>query len=246
MGATVKVRIAHWAYVSYRWRDGEIARPLSGEGRPMNRVKRRTLGALGLALMLAISSSAAQEPKLVRVRGTIEKIDGDLMTVKARDGTELKLKLRENASIRAIVPAKLSDIGSSTNVGITSIPQPDGSLRASELRIFPTDQSFTSSNGPWDSMPNSSMTNGSVQTSVAAVDGQVLTVTYKTGDRTEEKKIKVTPQTIITRYEPAPTAILPAGSKASTITHRLYCHRYVAVTRDEDDRNFEVRLCELS
>ena len=180
----------------------------------MHELTRRNFSASGLALMLAGSSSFAQQPpQNVRVRGTVEKVEGDMVTVKSRDGAELKLKLKDNAVVRAVIPAKLTDIKAGGNVGITSSPQADGGLSAIEVHIFPAGLNINATHFAWDLMPNTFMTNGPVQQSVAAVDGQVLTVQYKSGDKTEEKQIKVTPKTAIVTYEPASKAELKPGAK---------------------------------
>jgi hypothetical protein len=180
----------------------------------MNKLTRRTFSASGLALMLAGSASFAQQPpQNVRVRGTVEGVDGDIVTVKSRDGAALKLKLKDGATVRAVIPAKLTDIKAGNSVGITSAPQADGSLSAIEVHIFPAGQNVNAVHFAWDLMPNTFMTNGPVQTSVAAVDGQVLTIQYKAGDKVEEKQIKVTPKTTIVGYEPATKADLKPGVK---------------------------------
>jgi hypothetical protein len=179
----------------------------------MNKLTRRMFGASGLALMIAPSASFAQQPPPVRVRGTVEGVDGDIVTVKSRDGASLKLKLKEGATVRAVVPAKLTDIKAGTSVGVTSAPQADGSLSAIEVHIFPAGQNINQAHFAWDLMPNTFMTNGPVQTSVAAVDAQVLTVQYKTGDKLDEKQIKITPKTSIVGYEPATKADLKPGVK---------------------------------
>jgi len=179
----------------------------------MNKLTRRMFGASGLALMLAPAVSFAQQPPPVRVRGTVEGVDGDIVTVKSRDGAQLKLKLKEGATVRAVIPAKLTDIKAGTSVGITSAPTADGSLSAVEVHIFPAGQNINQAHFAWDLMPNTFMTNGPVQTSVAAVDAQVLTVQYKTGDKVDEKQIKVTAKTSIVGYEPATKADLKPGVK---------------------------------
>jgi hypothetical protein len=164
-------------------------------------------------LTLALTAVSAQAQN-VRVRGTIEKLDGNTLSVKSRDGADLKLVLKDNARIAGVVKASLADVKASTNVAITSRPRSDGTLEAVELRIFPAGQPFNSFHGDWDLMPNSFMTNGSFQTSVAAVDGQVLTVEYKLpGDKTDVKKILVTPKTIIATTTPATKADLKPGLK---------------------------------
>jgi len=173
---------------------------------------RYRLGALGLALSVTCGVASAEE--LVRVRGTIEKFDGSNIMVRSREGIELKLVLRDNVLIGGVVKASLSDIKSDANVAITSRPRADSTLEAVELRIFPAGQPFNSFHGNWDLMPNSFMTNGSLQTSVASVDGQVLTVKHKVpGKPDEEKRIIVTPKTIIAAVVPGTKADLRPGLK---------------------------------
>jgi hypothetical protein len=163
------------------------------------------LAIAGIVAALGATTEAAQAQN-VRVRGAIESVDGNTVMVKARDGASLKLVLKDNASVRGVVKASLADVKASTNVAITSRPRADGTLEAVELRIFPPGP-FNSFHSDWDLTPGSFMTNGAAQTSVAAVDGQVLTVEYKIPpDKTDVKKILVTPKTII--------ATTVAGSKA--------------------------------
>src|SRR4051794_36358283 len=161
-------------------------------------MRKMTSTILGAAVVAAFAlTSVSAQAQNVRVRGTIEKLDGDMLSVKSRDGAELKLKLKGDARIGGGVKASLTDVKADTNVAITSRPRAEGTLEAVELRIFPPGP-FNSFHGDWDLMPNSFMTNGSMQQSVAGVDGQVLTVKYKVKDKPdEEKKIVVTPKTIV-------------------------------------------------
>jgi len=166
-----------------------------------------------VAAAFGLSSVSAQAQN-VRVRGAIEKLDGNTLVVKSRDGADLKLTLKDNVRVGGVVKAKLADVKPDTNVAITSKPRPDGTLEAVELRIFPAGQPFNSFHGDWDLIPNSFMTNGSLQTSVAGVDGQVLTVKYKVQNKPdEEKKIVVTPKTIIATTVPGNKDDLKPGLK---------------------------------
>jgi len=170
------------------------------------KTKLRVLAVAGVVAAFAATTAQAQN---VRVRGTIESVDGNTVLVKSRDGASLKLVLKDNANVRGVVKASLADVKAATNVAITSRPRADGTLEAVELRIFPAGLPFNSFHGDWDLTPGSPtfMTNGAAQTSVAGVDGQVLTVEYKIPpDKTDVKKITVTPRTII--------ATTVAGSKA--------------------------------
>src|SRR5262245_55312096 len=160
---------------------------------------RRTItGALAATAVVAAFAVTSAQAQNVRVRGAIEGVAGNVVTVKARDGATLKLTLKDNANIRGVVKASLTDVKAGNNVAITSRPRPDGTLEAVELRFFPPNLPFNSFHGDWDLMPNSFMTNGALETSIAAVDGQTLTVKHKVqGKPDEEKKILVTRNTII-------------------------------------------------
>jgi hypothetical protein len=177
------------------------------------RITSQLFAAAILAATVALGSACAQAQN-VRVRGAIEKLDGNTLTVKSRDGAELKLTLKDNVRIAGVVKAALTDVKPDNNVAITSKPRPDGTLEAVELRIAPAGQPFNSFHSDWDLMPNSFMTNGALQTSVAGVDGQVMTVKYKVqGKPDEEKKIVVTPKTIIATTVPGTKDDLKPGLK---------------------------------
>jgi hypothetical protein len=168
----------------------------------------RTLGLA--ALVLAALGCAANAQDTVRVRGTIERVEGPVYVVKARDGAELKITLMDNGIVVAILKASLADIKPGLFVGSTGMPQPDGSQKAIEVHIFPEAMRGTGEGHyPWDLQADSTMTNANVEESVAGVDGQTLTLKYKTG----EKKIIVTPQTAIVTYSPGDKADLKPGTK---------------------------------
>ena len=177
------------------------------------RITSRVCVVAMLAATFALGSASAQAQN-VRVRGTIEKVDGNTLVVKSRDGAELKLTLKNDVRIGGVVKASLADVKPDANVAITSRPRPDGTFEAVELRIAPAGQPFNSFHSDWDLMPNSFMTNGSLQTSISGVDGQVLTVKYKVqGKADQENKIVVTPTTTIATTVPGTKADLKPGLK---------------------------------
>jgi hypothetical protein len=149
-------------------------------------------------------------PPAVRVRATITSIDGGVLTVKARDGAEMKLKLADNAPVNEVVKASLADVKIGTYVAVTGMPQPDGSQKASALYIFPEAQrGVAEGHRPWDFAPNSTMTNATVDSQTTGVDGQTITVKYKDG----EQKVLVTPATEITVATKKSAADLKSGQK---------------------------------
>jgi hypothetical protein len=172
----------------------------------MKKLSRRALAVAGFVLFCAASPLLAQQP--VRLRGTIERMDGPVFVIKARDGAEQKLTLADNPLFVAIVKSTVADIKPGMFVGSTAMPQPDGSLRAIEVHIFPPSMRGTGEgHRDWDLKPKSTMTNANVEQTVAGVDGQMLTVKYKGG----EKKLVVTPETSVVTYEPGDKSELKPG-----------------------------------
>jgi hypothetical protein len=156
----------------------------------------RLLAASSFALCFALPASAQDT---VRVRGTVERIEGPVYIVKTRDGSEVKLVATEDKPLFvAIVPATMKDIKQGMYVGSAGMMQEDGTQKAIEVHIFPESMRGTGDGHyDWDLLPKSKMTNGSVEQAVTGVDGPVLHVKYKDG----EKKLMVTPQTVVVTYE---------------------------------------------
>jgi uncharacterized low-complexity protein len=167
------------------------------------------LAATAAAMTLAAASTAsAQQP--VRVRGTIAAVDGSNLTIKSREGADVKAKLTDNAMIVAVVKASYADIKQGSFIGVTGMPQPDGSQRCMEVHIFPEAMRGTGEgHRAWDLQPNSTMTNATVEQMVTAVGDNTLTLKYKDG----EKKIAVGPDCPIVTYAPGDKAELKPGAK---------------------------------
>jgi hypothetical protein len=170
------------------------------------------LAAAAAGLTIALGSVAwAQDAKPVRVRGTIEKVDGNTITAKQRDGSEVTIKLADTPRITAMTKAQLSDIKEGSFIGVTAMPQPDGSQKAIGLHIFMDAQRGVVKTGftPWDREPGSTMTNADVGSKVEAVDGQTLMVKYTDG----EKKVVVPPNTPVVRFNPGTKDDLKPGAQ---------------------------------
>jgi hypothetical protein len=172
---------------------------------------RQLVSAAAFALMTFATTSFAQQAQTVRVRGTVEAVDGPILTVKSRDGqTTYKIKLADNAVVRGIIKASLSDIKENSFIGVTGMPQADGSQKAVEIHIFPEAMRGTGEgHRPWDLMPSSTMTNATVAQMVKGVQGDEITLKYKDG----EKKIHVAPDTTIVTYAPGDKSELKRGVK---------------------------------
>jgi hypothetical protein len=166
--------------------------------------------ALAVAAAIAATAALAQAPDMVRVRGTIESVDGSNLTVKARDGADLKVKLADNAVIRTVVGKTVADVKQGEFVGITAMPQPDGTQKAVEIHIFPEAARGTGEgHRPWDLMPGSTMTNANVDSEVAISDGKKLVLKYKDGDKTF-----IVPDNIkVVMFAPGTAADVKPGAK---------------------------------
>jgi hypothetical protein len=178
----------------------------------MSRVLWVALTAVAVGIVVATSTGYAEQQKLVRVRGTIEKIDGQNLEVKSREGKTIKVRMTDDARFTAMVKASLKDLTPDTYIGVTAMPQADGSQRAVAIHIFQAKQRGTGEgHRPWDLQPGSTMTNAAIATTVAGTDGQVVTVRYKTKDKVDEKRVVVTDKTAIVRYVPGDRADLKPG-----------------------------------
>jgi hypothetical protein len=168
----------------------------------------RILAAFSFALIWMALPASAQET--VRIRGTIERIEGPVFVVKNRDGAELKLTVTDNPLFVAIAPSTMADIKPGMFVGSAGMMQPDGTQKAIEVHIFPESMRGTGEGHyDWDLKPNTKMTNANVEQTVAGVDGQILSVKYKDG----EKKLLVTPETVVVTYVPGNRDELKPGTR---------------------------------
>ena len=147
-------------------------------------ITRRMMGTSAFAVLFAASLAAAQAPQSVRVRATIDSVDGQTLAVKARDGAMMKVQLAPNAPVNQVVKASLADIKQGDYIAVTAMPQPDGSQKAVAILIFPEAmRGVAEGHRPWDLSPNSTMTNATVANEVKSVDGETLNVTYQGGQQ---------------------------------------------------------------
>jgi hypothetical protein len=158
------------------------------------------------SLVFVSSIAAAQQP--VPVRGAIESLDGSMLVVKPSEGPDVSIKLTDNAQVFGVKPATIADVKVGDFIGVGAMPQPDGSQKAILVTIFADSlRGLGEGFRPWD-RPGTTMTNATVDSMVAGVDGQELLLKYKDG----EKKIIIGPDAKIRAYVAGDRSELQPGA----------------------------------
>jgi len=179
----------------------------------MPKVPSLMLGALvaSLTALSVLGSMAwAQQPPTVRIRGTIEAVDGPMLTIKSREGSDMKVRMTDNVAVFGVVKTAMSEIKSGSYIGVSAMPEPDGTQKALAVHIFPENQRGAAEGfRPWDLRAGSTMTNATVAETVAGTDGQNILVKYKDG----EKKVVVPPDTPIVTFVVGDKSEVKPGAK---------------------------------
>jgi len=157
-----------------------------------------------------VSVASTQQPPSVRIRGTIEAVDGSLLSVESRDGTDMTVRVTDNVAVFGVAKTELSEIKQGSYIGVTAMPEPDGTQKAIAVHIFPESQRGAAEGfRPWDLRANSTMTNATVAETVKGTDGQNILVKYKDG----QKKVVVPPETPIVTFVAGDKSELKPGAK---------------------------------
>jgi hypothetical protein len=145
-----------------------------------------------------------------RIRGTVEKLDGNTLTVKSRDGQMLTVALAPNFTVSGVVAKSLVDIKPGDFIASTSLRGPDGKLKAIEVHILPDSLRGVVAEAqlPWDLVPDSIMTNAILAQITSAPEGHVMKVTFKG----EEAEVTIPPGIPIVGYVPADASLLKPGA----------------------------------
>ena len=167
-----------------------------------------------VGVVVALVSGVASAQSSMRVAGTVESFDGHLLTVKTAKLGDVKVNLTDKAAVFGVRTATLADVKPGAYIGVGAMPQPDGSQRAIQVTVFADVQRGLGEGfRPWDARPNSTMTNATVEQTVGSVDGQVMMVKYKDG----EKKIVVPPDAVILAYAVGDKSELKPGAHIAII-----------------------------
>ena len=172
---------------------------------------KRMFAAIAVTAALAAVTALAQQPQ--RVRGTIESVDGSTLVIKQGEGPDVTVRLTDNVQVFGVVPATLADVKNGAFIAVGAMPQPDGSQKAIQVTIFAESQRGLGEGfRPWD-RPGTTMTNATVDTTMAGVDGQEVTVKYKDG----EKKIIIGKDAVIRAYVASDKSELKPGAHIAIV-----------------------------
>ena len=170
---------------------------------------RALIASLTVISVLGSVAWAQQQPP-VRIRGTIESVDGSVMMIKSREGDSMKVRMTDNVAVFGVAKTELSEIKAGSYIGVSAMPEPDGTQKALAVHIFPESQRGAAVGfRPWDLKPNSTMTNATVAETVKGTDGQNILVKYKDG----EKKVVVPPGTPVVTFVMGDKSEVKAGAK---------------------------------
>src|SRR5436305_14824552 len=140
-------------------------------------------------VVLAFISASAFAQTNGRVRGTITALNGDVLSVKTREGKDINIQLAPDTQVAVPKKGTAADFKPGTYAGITSVKGPDGRLVAK--RVHALGPQVPQMHGAWDSIPNSMMTNANIENVAQASGGSELTMKTKEG----EQKILVNSET---------------------------------------------------
>lgn len=187
-----------------------------------------------LVVIAALTAPAfAQAPPTppMRIRGTVDKLDDHMLTVKQRDGQLTMVTLIPNVVIQTLVKKSVADIKPGDFVASTGIRGKDGKIYAIEARIFPKATPDGGRQFAWDLSPDSVMTNATVGTVTKAPEGEVLHVKFKGG----ESEYSIGPDVPVLAPAPGDISLLKPGAAVfvlavkhpdgSLTTNRLYAEK---------------------
>jgi len=177
----------------------------------------RLIAAILLTALSAVAVAQAPANPPVRIRGTVEKLDGNNLTVKQRNGQTVQIKLADNFGVMGVAKASVADIGDGKYIGTTTVGERQGALVAEEIHIFPEAMRGTGEGHyDWDLRPNSKMTNANVADISSMGKDRVMTVKYKGG----EKKILVPESAVVVSFQPTDKSELKPGAQIFSVAQK--------------------------
>lgn len=165
---------------------------------------------IGLLAGLIGSTALAQSAPPVRLRGTIEAVEAQGLTIRERSGEVVRLALPAKYTFQEVLPIEVSAIAPNAFIGTAAVPAADGVLEALEVVVFPESARGTGEGHyPWDLQPGSSMTNATVADLVRTADARRLTLRFKDG----EKVVRVPDGVPVVTFKPGEADLIKTGAR---------------------------------
>jgi hypothetical protein len=167
-----------------------------------------------VVLALGVLVTPVADAQTARLRGTITAVEGNMLSVRSREGENLALQMPDNVAVTVARAIKFEDIKQGDFVGATTRKQPDGSMVALEVHYVPP--TAAAGQTPWDLEPGSTMTNANVAAIVSAMGARELTLDFKSGSQ----KIIVPESAALVRAGPGTRADLKPGEYVFAIVQK--------------------------
>jgi hypothetical protein len=163
---------------------------------------------LAAAAACLAAAQAAAQPTTLHIRGQVTALDGQMLVVSTREGEPARITLAPNYQVLEVYAVEPSALEAGRDIGVVGERQPDSSLRALAVLLYPRgSRGTTEGHFPWDLTPQSTMTNATIRSTVASAAGRELTVIY----RAEQARIVIPQGVPIVTYRPAPRTMLQRG-----------------------------------
>ena len=189
------------------------------------------LGVLLLCSSVASGQDAAGTP--VRVRGTIEGVADQSLSIKTIEGDSVTIALPEQFPVGVPTRVVLKDVKADSYVGVAAVPADDGGLNALEMQIFPEAfRGAAEGHYSWDLAPDSNMTNGNLAEIIPQGNDRLVHVEYQGGSQ----DIVVPADTPVWTFELSDRSALMTGAYAVVGTRKLadgtYTGEFAFVEKD--------------
>jgi hypothetical protein len=153
----------------------------------------------------------------VRVVGTVDKLDGNNLTVNMKDGPAVTVVLADNAAVFGVEKRTLADIKPGDYLATGGVKGTDGKIHAVDIRIFhETLRGTGEGQRPWDVKPDGVMTNATVGTVTQSPEGAVIHVKYKEG----ESEYTVGSEVPIVAYVTGDPSLLKPGAAVFIVAQK--------------------------
>ena len=146
-----------------------------------------------------------------RFAGTVQAVNNGEYTVRVSDGSTLAFRLAADAGVMIRKPAALADLNAGGFVGCTAVKGTGEALRATECHIFPEAMRGAGEGHNPMQAPDTTMTNGAVQTASGSGSGVRMKVSYKGG----EQVIEASAQTEVTLIVPIAVDQVKVGTRVN-------------------------------